>query len=340
MPPISEAGGLQYPEPDENAVSTVAPYVPYGTGFPQPMSYDWSRFKSDLPAVVPPAATTNGAAVASGSGSGSVNGPVPPPSLPDPSAASSLALRDSEGALTIDPSLAQNTERLHKVYQDASQIDADVDALQYSINSLIENLGLDPNAIMPLDEAGNSVPNPIAPPINEVGSGSGLPPPTTNGVLHSLALNDDTDTPSSDPASVDFDFDAFFNELSSRQPALDGSADYPDAMDTSPTSHTGLGSGIGGLGLSGHPGGVGTGLGNGRFDHPIGAIDPSGVDDAQQERLTALLEDAGSNATSPLIEKHTASGNGGGTGKKRKSDVNELPPLVSSEEVPKRKKRA
>lgn len=307
MPPMSEAGTSQYPPPEENTVSTVAPYVSYPTGYPQSPSYDWSRFKLDLPPVVPPA-TMNGTPSTSASGSS-----LP---VPDHTSPSSIALRDAEGALSVDPSLAHNTERLHKAYEDASQIDADVDALQYSINSLIENLGLDPTAIMP----GSDDPT-VSSSTTHSGTGSGIPS-NTNGIIPTppLTFTDDADTPSSDPTSVDFDFDAFFNELSSRQPPFDGSNDYGDVMDTSPTS--------------------GLGVGGGRFDPVTGidAIDPSGVDDAQQERLTAFLEDAGSSAASPLVEKHPVM-NGGPSGKKRKSDVHELPPLVSSEEVPKSKKR-
>ena len=149
------------------------------------------------------------------------------------------------------------------------------------------------------------------------GAGSGIPL-QTSGILPppSLTFSDDTDTPTSDPTSADFDFDAFFNELSSRQPPLDGSNDYGDVMDTS--------------------------LGDARFDPVMGMdpIDPSGVDDSQQERLTAFLEDAGSSAASPLVEKTpVAKAAGGPAGKKRKSDVHELPPLVNTEEAPKPKKR-
>ncbi|KAK7693945.1 hypothetical protein QCA50_003519 [Cerrena zonata] len=304
MPSMPEAGTSQHPPPEENTISTVAPYMPYPLGYPP--AYDWTKLRSDLPAVVSPAATTNGPS--SSSASGSVRHEVP--------SVSPIALRHPDDALTVDPTLALNTERLHKAYEDSSQIDADVDALQYSINSLIENLGMDP-AIIPSSD------DPIASSssLGTNGTGSGIS--LKNNVIlptPSLTLSDITDTPSSDPASVDFDFDAFFNELTSRQPPLDGSNDYGDVMDSSHTS--------------------GLGLGGGHFDPVTGidSMDTSGVDDAQQERLTAFLEDAGSSAASPLAEKRPIS-TSGPNGKKRKSDVNELPPLVSNDEVPKNKKR-
>ncbi|THH16478.1 hypothetical protein EW146_g4165 [Bondarzewia mesenterica] len=62
----------------------------------------------------------------------------------DPNAANAHALLPkAEDGPPLEP-LLNGSDHLQKSYKDASEIDADVDALQASINSLIENMGLDP----------------------------------------------------------------------------------------------------------------------------------------------------------------------------------------------------
>ncbi|CAL1705521.1 unnamed protein product [Somion occarium] len=266
MPPMSEPGNLQYPV-DSNTMNAVGPYGA--------QSHDWSRFPYG-----PTNVTTNGNLPFPVATAQLQHPPIPPlPQAP-------LTRRDSDdalGPLLNNAELLHSAEQLHKAYQDASQIDADVDALQFSINSLIENLGLDPTAITTISEDAA-----------HQATGGGAP---TGG-----------DTP---PTSIDFDFDAFFNELSSRPMP----ADYSDMVDSGGTT---------------------------RFD-PVASIDPSGVDDAQQEQLTAFLEDAGN---SPLMDKHSAIPNTSTTttttpemGKKRKSDVDLPTPFILNEDSPKAKRR-
>ncbi|KAH8979957.1 hypothetical protein EDB92DRAFT_309791 [Lactarius akahatsu] len=142
--------------------------------------------------------------------SGSTNGSTPPLTAPTPSGTwtppmsvdlSQLALYDgsgggSIGALTFDdkdtigPSPSQLTEeeaRLAHTYHNASDIDADVSALQANINELIENMGFDS---APLTAAH---PHPHShPPLSSAEGGEA-------------------------PAGADFDFDAFLTAFASEQ---------------------------------------------------------------------------------------------------------------------------
>ncbi|KAI0345230.1 hypothetical protein BDW22DRAFT_1354137 [Trametopsis cervina] len=130
-------------------------------------SFDISRFRNDIPSSAVSVPSTSVA-----------------PSLLGP-----LIAKDDGPSL--EP-LVENANRLQKTYHDSSEIDADVDALQISLNSLIHNLGLEPSGV-----ASTS-----APP-GDLSSMNVDSPDLSNGVM------------SVDP-SADFDFDAFLNELSSR----------------------------------------------------------------------------------------------------------------------------
>ena len=104
-----------------------------------------------------------------------------------------------------------NASRLQKTYHDAAEIEADVDALQLSLNSLINNLGLDPGSL-----TGVRSPDPGA--ASLMGGLDGMAPPSHG--LHP------------DP-STDFDFDAFLNEISTRGGTDGGFPDVTSQFDPS-----------------------------------------------------------------------------------------------------------
>ncbi|KAH7921058.1 hypothetical protein BV22DRAFT_1097134 [Leucogyrophana mollusca] len=64
----------------------------------------------------------------------------------NPSPLSLLSAPAQDQVMSLD-SMAQNEERLQKTYQNASEINADVDTLSSSIHSLIESLGIDPSTL-------------------------------------------------------------------------------------------------------------------------------------------------------------------------------------------------
>lgn len=213
----------------------VAPY--------DPNAYDFSHFRSELPSSANNHAQS--AALA--------------PLLLGP-----LSQKEEEGP-SLEP-LVENASRLQKTYHDASEIDADVDALQYSLNSLINGLGLDTSTLASASHT-----------------------PDESMASHAP---DGSIPPGPDP-TADFDFDAFFNELSNRNSV---EPTFPDV-----TSH---------------------------FD-PTTPLDGTTVGDASTDQLTAFLDDVSSSASDSLNDsldfqpKTTV-------GAKRKSDVAELPPPLLS----------
>ncbi|PSR77609.1 hypothetical protein PHLCEN_2v7799 [Hermanssonia centrifuga] len=214
----------------------VAPY--------DPPTYDFSRFRSELP--LPSASTSHANAL--------------PPSFLGP-----LIPKDDEGP-SLEP-LVESANRLQKTYHDASEIDADVDALQYSLNSLIHGLGLDSTPTAPLE------------------NGATTPTAHTNGWQQMPPA----DSVASDP-TADFDYDAFFNELSSRGPTENGFTDVT-------TNY-----------------------------NPNTQLDGTTIGDASTDQLAAFLDDMSDTASlrdDPLDLQPMA-------GNKRKSDVSELPPPLLS----------
>ncbi|THH31101.1 hypothetical protein EUX98_g3065 [Antrodiella citrinella] len=217
---------------------------------------------------------------------------------------------EHESATALEP-LLDNATRLQKSYQDAHDIESDVDALQLSINTLIEGLGLDPNAIVedhPLhDELGASQGAGGFDP--SMSSSSGFAPPggpssssiAPNDTSASTATSPVLEPISADPAP-EFDFDNFFNELSARSAA--SGMQYPDVP--SPFGDPGGG---GHMDISGS----------------LSNLSPGG--DANPEQLAAFLDEVSSDASGPPVvpEEITAtSATASGKGKKRKSDVVEL----------------
>ena len=217
-----------------------------------PNAYDFSRFRTELPTSTP-MSHAQSAALA--------------PSLLGP-----LSQREDEGP-ALEP-LIESASRLQKSYRNSSEIDSDVDALQMSINSLINGLGLDASSLATAptsDEA--SAPHLHIDPDAAIPSGAGM---------------------HTDPSN-EFDFEAFLNELSTRnsvEPA------FPDV-----TTH---------------------------FD-PNTPLDGTTVGDASTDQLTAFLDDVSSASDSlndTLDLQSRAS-----VGVKRKSDVLELPPPLLSNDA-------
>jgi heat shock transcription factor len=113
-----------------------------------------------------------------------------------------------------DPSLQrQNTERQ---WQQADDIDKDVTTLSSSINSLIQVLGLDPAL---LNQEGESN-------VDNVG-------PAHHGQHDMEGIHTDPTLEAPGTAPTDFDFDTFFNNLSSSADVrTDDSVDYGDIAST------------------------------------------------------------------------------------------------------------
>jgi len=210
-----------------------------------------------------------------------------------------LQREEDTTATSLEP-LLDNATRLQKSYQDASDIESDVDALQLSINSLIEGLGLDPNTIV-----NDHPPHDEHPGLHEPNA-SGFPNAggSTNGPSSSSLANDGSTStsPVLEPISADpapeFDFENFFNELSAR--GANG-LQYPD-MTSSFADSDGI---------------------------PLSNLPVNGNDtDTNPEQLAAFLDEVSSDAstTGPIVEEITAATTA--KGKKRKSDVIELPPSL------------
>lgn len=130
---------------------------------------------------------------------------APLPSLqPQP-----LVFPDAAAPLSVGPTLSSdldfqnaallaNAAHLNKTYQDASEIDADVNKMQSNLHALVRDMGLDPN----------NMAFPAVSPTNGVNGTAGV---------------DAADTP-------DFSFDSWLNEISNSNPEM---ADlYPSAPAT------------------------------------------------------------------------------------------------------------
>jgi hypothetical protein len=143
---------------------------------------------------------------------------TPPASLDFPQLAQ-LALYDnsiggpSTNALTFDgkdaigPSttqLADDQARLARSYHDASEIDADVDVLQATINALIDNMGLDPAALTN----------------------------TSTTSTHPLPVPSSDEMPPAQSAA-DFDFEAFLTSFANTQEGEHGTTDVDDKTSAS-----------------------------------------------------------------------------------------------------------
>jgi len=88
--------------------------------------------------------------------------------------------------------MAQNDERLQKTYQNASEINADVDTLSTSIHSLIESLGIDPSTLATSGD----------------GSAGGQDMFAMDGGTHEMGMPPDLEN-----MHGDFDFNSFLTDL-------------------------------------------------------------------------------------------------------------------------------
>lgn len=130
--------------------------------------------------------------------------PTPPPSNfsePSHDSSSYLPLLRNEDNANFGP-LLDNTTRFQTAYKDASDINADVDSLQSSIDALIENLGLNPSNL-DNPRLGNDISHPDEDPIlnRETSSNTVFQDP------HDPHLTQ------GGSAIPDFDVDAFLREL-------------------------------------------------------------------------------------------------------------------------------
>ena len=102
--------------------------------------------------------------------------------------------------------LAEDEARLALTYQDASEVDADVDVLQANINALIENMGFDSAPLATTNTPSSTSIHPQPPlPLSE----GGLPPPQT-------------------PA--DFDFESFLTAFTDAQDSEVGATDLDSVV--------------------------------------------------------------------------------------------------------------
>lgn len=188
--------------------------------------------------------------------------------------------------------LLDNASRLEASYRDAMDIEADMDVLQTSLNSLINDLGIDPQTLtaQALDREhsavvggaslspGNSINSMHTPGLSDMHSAKGMHP---NSMHIDAARADPSLLPPLDHTE-DSNSDSFLESLLNGMSSSDPSADYSDV-----TSH---------------------------YD-PSTRIDGTSVADASTEQLTAFLDEVQSDtAPSPLSSSIPKP-------QKRKSDV-------------------
>ena len=206
--------------------------------------------------------------------------------------------------------LLDESNHLQKSYRDANEIDEDMDMLQSSINSLIQNLGIDPTSLAPPEEP-ISPTTPIAPHTNGM--------PHVNGYAAPLPPEAFSNAPNG------------MNGLD-----VNGSEPVPDYLLDSLLSQIGD--------SGGGPGGPGLGYADvtNQYDHSA-RIDGTAIEDASTEQLAAFLDEAHvgvDGSRSPTIPRNTRQNGSGVTHTKRKSDVADLPlPTPPAEETGRKVKR-
>jgi len=161
----------------------------------------------------------------------------------DPNA---LSLLTNDDVATYEP-LLDNTADLQKTYRDAADITAEVDAMQASLDSLIQNLGLDPNVISNFQTNNNANMDrlQLQPEMEPVLSHSDTSAPLSAPATHAEQGGQEQSGQFSMP---DFDLEAFLTELNRRsgdEPdtlAAGDAADYPGATPSTVTPSVGTGS--------------------------------------------------------------------------------------------------
>lgn len=244
--PIAPPPDSSYMQPQP--VAQLTPYAPY----------DYNRFRPELPVATQ----------------------VPPSTLP----LLNQSIPAHDDGPSFDP-LLENASRLQKSYRDAVEIEADMDVLQSSLNSLIHDLGMDPQSLTQNQERELQARQAGVPYLNGVG---GMHPP--DAVQQTgIRANGPTDAPMlngysnhhSDPSS-DLFLESLLNNMGN---GGDPNVDYTDVTD--------------------------------RFD-PATRIDGTTVGDASTDQLTAFLDEVSDTASPHPI---TDSPNVTPLPQKRKSDV-------------------
>lgn len=147
---------------------------------------------------------------------------------PDAQTLSLLQSDDSVVAPFDFEPLLSNEAQLQKTYKDAADISAEVDAMQANLDSLIQNLGLDPAQIATMREAGSQLDGdtmftsaddnstPIATPDS---TSTTTTAPTSEPIAPSLLSDNGMKMDNAQYTSgiPDFDFNAFLNEYSRQQ---------------------------------------------------------------------------------------------------------------------------
>lgn len=113
--------------------------------------------------------------------------------------------------------IAEDDDRLQKTYTDAAEIEEDVNALHSSINSLIESLGLDPNAMEPSHGQDAHLHEQAA-----------VNPHDT--LMSSSGIAGETD---GDALAQDFDFDQFLTDLTRHDEENTDYTQFTDKLDQS-----------------------------------------------------------------------------------------------------------
>jgi hypothetical protein len=120
----------------------------------------------------------------------------------------------------VESDLAEDATRLQKTYRDAAEIEDDVNALHTSINSLIESLGLDPNAI-------ESAPNGQHQHQHQLQHHQVVDPQDTV-----ISSGGDLGGGAGDTSTQDFDFDQFLTDLTRHGDEEATEEDYTHFADT------------------------------------------------------------------------------------------------------------
>ncbi|KAI8989802.1 hypothetical protein BD414DRAFT_317743 [Trametes punicea] len=187
--------------------------------------------------------------------------------------------------------LMEESNRLQKNYRDAAEIDADMDMLQTSIDSLIQNLGIDPGTLaVSQDEH-------VHPHTNGVNGMNGVNGYTPNGSSdYSTPLTPESYTNGSpyglsgmhamgglsvpDSGQPDYLLDSLLSQIGDGPGRMDGALHGAAGIDYADVT--------------------------GNYDHSA-RIDGTSIEDASTEQLTAFLDEASSGSTSSEATPSTAS---------------------------------
>ncbi|TFY57090.1 hypothetical protein EVJ58_g7235 [Rhodofomes roseus] len=220
--------------PPQQSSAQLTPYTP--------APYDYNRYRTELPVATP----------------------IPPSTLP----LLSQSIPAHDDGPSLEP-LLDDATRLQKSYGDAMDIEADMDVLQTSLNSLIQDLGMDPQSLLAQNQERElQVRQGGVPYMNGVGAihpnangvqQNGI---RANGIPHDPPHLNDYDHHHHDSSS-DLFLESLLNGMG---PTGDSSVDYSDVTD--------------------------------RFD-PATQIDGTTVGDASTEQLAAFLDEV-SDTASPM----------------------------------------